>query len=280
MWPINMPGQTARDTYLMCINRIRCLPLKKRMEDLEEEVATAAKRYTDAARSAMLYTMRGADFTPESPQDARELMNTYTSRMAKERAPGRHVYDQLILARKRCPLCNHRDVSTLDHHLPKTRYPLLSVTPVNLIPACSDCNKTKSDVSPVTPGDQSLHPYFDNIDQDTWLKAEVVQGTPPALVFYADPSPHWTAGLSNRVRHHFELFGLANLYGSQAAAELAEIAYQLRQIHEDGGDQAVKAHLDLTALSRSRVNRNHWRSATYRALADSHWYYSGGFAFT
>ena len=79
------------------------------------------------------------------------------------------------------------------------------------------------------------------MDQDEWLKAEVVQGTPPALVFFADPPQHWPTDLADRVRHHFELFELADLYGSEAAAELAEIAYQLTQVHAAGGEQAVKS---------------------------------------
>jgi hypothetical protein len=280
MWPLPMPGYLARDTYLLCISRIPSGPLKERMDGLEDDVAAAADLYADAARKATLYTLDGADFTPDSPQDRREMINTYTNRMAHERAPGRPVYNALKLAAKRCPLCNHRDVSTLDHHLPKTVYSLHCVTPVNLIPACSDCNKIKSDTASATAADQTLHPYFDNVDQDTWLKAEVVQGTPPALVFSADPPRHWAAELVERVRHHFEVCGLADLYGSQAATELAGIAYQQAQIHKAGGEQAVKDHLDLTATSRGMANRNHWTTAAYRALADSDWYCSGGFTFT
>ena len=158
--------------------------------------------------------------------------------------------------------------------------PLLCVTPANLVPACSDCNKAKSDASFATAADQILHPYFDDVDQDPWLKAEVVQGPPPALVFFADPPQHWATDLAARVRHHFKAFGLADLYGSQAAAELAEIAYELAQVHEAGGEQAVKEHLELAAKSRGKVNRNHWRTAAYRALVGSSWYCSGGFAFT
>jgi hypothetical protein len=52
----------------------------------------------------------------------------------------------------------------------------------------------------------------------------------------------------------------------------------MTQFHEAAGEQAVKEELDLEAASRGRVNRNHWRTAAYRALADSSWYCSGGFA--
>jgi hypothetical protein len=280
MWPLPLPGQTARETYLLCISRIADEPIKQRMAGYEDIVALAAEIYEDEARDAALYTLGAADFSPLSPLDRSELIKVYTNRMVKEGAPGRPVYDALKLAAKRCPLCGHRSVTTLDHYLPKTLYTLLCVTPANLVPACSDCNKAKSDSSFFVAADQPLHPYFDNVDQDEWLKAEVVQDTPPALVFFADPPQHWRADLADRVRHHFEVFELAELYGSQAAAELAEIAYEMAQVHDAGGEQAVKEHLDLTAASRGMVNRNHWRTAAYRALAGSPWYCSGGFAFT
>lgn len=250
------------------------------MASYEDKVVSAAEAYLDKARDGAFYTLDSKDFTLPSPDDRCELIKVYTNRMAKEGAPGRPVYDALKLAAGRCPLCGHRPVTTLDHYLPKTLYPLLCVTPTNLVPACSDCNKAKSDNSFPAAADQPLHPYFDNADEDEWLKAEVVHGKPPALVFFANPPRHWTADLADRVRHHFEVFELAELYGSQAAAELAEIAYYLARVHDAGGEQAVKEYLDLIAASRAKVNRNHWRTATYRALAGSSWYRSGGFTFS
>jgi hypothetical protein len=280
MWSLPMPGYTARDTYLLCISRIRRPLVKTKVAGFEDAVADAAKRYIDEARAATLYTLKGADFAPKSRDDCDDIIKVYTDRMAREGAPGRPVYDALKLAAKRCPLCGHREVSTLDHHLPKTAFPLLCVAPANLIPACSDCNKGKSNALAATSATQTLHPYFDNINQDTWLKAEVVQETPPALMFSVDPPEHWTAALADRDRHHFDAFGLAELYGSQAAAELAEIAFQLERFHEAGGEDAVKEYLDLTATSRSMVGLNHWRPTAYRALSGSSWYCSGGFAST
>jgi hypothetical protein len=273
-----MPGRTARATYLQCISRVPEGPLRSKLKSYEDLVALAAELYDLEARDSTLYAMLGGEF-PESAEDRSDLAKVYTDRMAKISAPGRLDYDALKLAAKRCPLCGHRGVSTLDHYLPKTAFPLLCVTPANLVPACSDCNKMKSDGVPANAADQALHPYFDNVDQDTWLKAEVVQDKPPALIFRVDPPQHWATGLADRVQHHFKTFGLASLYGVEAASELAEKAYQLAQVHKAGGEQAVKEHLDMEAISRGKVNRNHWRTAAYRALADSSWYCSGGFDF-
>ena len=40
-------------------------------------------------------------------------------------------------------MCHTSEVDTLDHYLPKSKYPSLSINPLNLIPICNKCNKTK-----------------------------------------------------------------------------------------------------------------------------------------
>jgi hypothetical protein len=174
----------------------------------------------------------------------------------------------------RPPRCRH-----LDHHLPKVGYPFLSVTPTNLVPACSDCNKNKTGTSPATAEEQSLHPYFDNIDHDQWLSADVIEERPSSLRFFVDPSQGWSPSLTLRVRRHFDVFGLDALYGAQAATELAGIAYVLGAQFDAAGAEGVRTYVEGQAVSRSKVNLNHWTAATYRALSSSHWYCSGGFGF-
>ena len=58
---------------------------------------------------------------------------------------GRKYYDKIKAIPKysKCPFCGVGIVSTLDHYLPKTKYPTYALTPVNLIACCADCNKNK-----------------------------------------------------------------------------------------------------------------------------------------
>ncbi|MEV5205306.1 hypothetical protein [Streptomyces sp. NPDC053720] len=83
----------------------------------------------------------------------------------KKDHPARDVYEALKGGTDEglCPLCAHRDAETLDYQLPKSKYPLLSVVPVNLVPACHRCNANKSDADLKTASEQTLHPYFDDL---------------------------------------------------------------------------------------------------------------------
>ena len=134
----------------------------------------------------------------------------------------------------RCPLCVQRMVTTLDHHLLKAYYPVFSVNPLNLVPACADCNKAKLSNYHENPEEVPLHPYYDNIDGDRWLVAAVVQTAPAAMRFYVQPPGVWDPVLAEWLRRHFDELCLATLYGSEAAEELVNIRSQLVGLHGAG----------------------------------------------
>ena len=277
MWPLPLPNLTARETYQRCVPGIRP-PLGQRLAGLEEEVVDASARFETAANAAALHTLDQSSFRPTSPDLAAALPRVYTDRMAKVGRPGRMIYDKLKMAAVVCPLCGHREVTTLDHHLPKSSFPLLSVTPSNLIPCCSDCNRVKQSTVPELVEEQTLHPYFDYVDDEQWLAAEVLQGEPAALRFFVSPPQDWPDTLRARVIHHFETLDLADLYGAQGATELAGNAYVLQRFFDAGGAEAVRDYLQLKAESWSRRWRNHWKGAAYAALAASDWFCTAGCA--
>jgi hypothetical protein len=165
----------------------------------------------------------------------------------------------------------------LDHHLPKSRYPALAVAPLNLIPACMDCNKAKLERIPHSSAEETLHPYFDNVEDDEWLHAAVIQSVPAAVVFYPEPPAAWGAVMAARVVGHFSVFGLARLYGVQAAVELQNIRFHLGRLLTEAGPAGVRAHLIVVAQSCEQASVNSWQTAMYKALAASDWFVSGEF---
>jgi hypothetical protein len=126
--------------------------------------------------------------------------------------------------------------------------------------------------------DQTIHPYFDDVEQDTWLSAEVVMTTPAAVAFRVLPPATWSGELSTRVSNHFRLMGLSTLYSSHAAQELVNIRHLLEGMYQASGRDAVRDHLVARTASIMAVRRNSWQLATYRALSESDWYCDGGFA--
>lgn len=273
MWTVPIPTCPADVAYQTCISRVRNKDLKKRLESAREEIRRVDVSYRKAGteRDFSGLAVGNCGLTGVSPE---EMVRVYDGRMAAQGSPGRTIYDAIKLASPNglCPLCGQRVVATLDHYLPKSRYAALAVNPANLIPACSDCNKAKSDAM-----DDTLHPYYDNIEHDLWLRAELNETRPASVRFFVDPPASWTSAFAGRVERHFRTFGLNSLYAVHAAYEISGLQGRLSRISTSGGAVAIRTYLTEEAESRRGVYLNSWQVALYDCLAGSEWFCSGGF---
>lgn len=170
---------------------------------------------------------------------------------------------------QRCPICEHRDVYTLDHYLAKANQPGVAVTPVNLIPTCWPCNKEK-EKSGFSILPNPFHPYFDELGNERWLIAEM-QRDPLAAVFRVHRPERWSKALADRIETHFGLLALSELYSLQVANELAEQAECFTLIAKRNIDELSRT-LRETAASVEHARPNTWRAALYVALAECSWF--------
>lgn len=268
----------AGEVFELCISRVRNHALKARLEAIRPEITQAAADYDDAASTASLQNFPRLARIGTVTKD--ELMNVYSGRMAKEGQPGRDVYDKLMTAapRRECPLCGSGKVMTLDHHLPKSEYPVLAVLPTNLVPSCYWCQRSKKQSYPTTAEEQTLHPYYDDFELETWLRATVNTTSPASFTFYVDPPADWDAIVRERLTKHTEAFELFELFSINAASELVIIRHRLNELFLSGGADEVRRHLIAEAASRQAGRLNSWETAMYVAAASSDWFCDGGFA--
>lgn len=285
MRAIVAPIYDARTVYSACTSSISDVMLRARLNLVINSIAIAAQDYEQRAVAKQLYTIppnnnRNDDIVV-GIVTKRDLKDIYSVHMVGRAKPARVIYDQLlsIAPLGRCPFCGFGHASTLDHYLPKTKYPLVTVLPINLIPACKDCNTGKSATVAVAEGDQCLHPYFDHqhFITEQWLYAEVEQTTPANIQFYVVPPSHWDDASKKRVQSHFNNFKLAARYSVEASNQLACLRDTLVTYHEMLGVEGVKQHLAIEAGSNSRLHINSWQTAMFQALAASDWYCNGGF---
>jgi hypothetical protein len=200
--------------------------------------------------------------------------------MSSPKGVARGYYDQLRNAapNKKCPLCGVGTVAVLDHHLPKSKYPDLSVLPINLVPACHFCNDTKKARYPSDAGQQTLHPYFDQALIETqWVKATLNANMPVAVIYGTSPPATWSPTDRLRVQRHFDICGLGIVYSSNASDELAPLKLRLMNLFERGGPTTVQEHLKEGEASYA-TRPNSWQFALYQELSQNHWFVSGGFA--
>jgi hypothetical protein len=277
MRSLPLPTYNPGDVYLNCIEKVRNVDLKARLTAIRNLIVQASDEFGEKVTRGQLHTIIRETLIQGNVTSA-ELEGVY-DRMVRKESAGRRIYDKLIIASPLgiCPLCSHREVTQIDHYLPKSEYPRLSVVPINLVPSCSDCNKSKLTNFPRTPIEELLHPYFDNIENENWLRATITHSTPASFQFHATPPEHWDLLLSERVRFHFESLALNKLYSTQAAVELAQINFRLSQLYDTLGSGGVRQYLLEGAESRSHANMNSWQSAMYNAMTADNWFCDGGF---
>lgn len=204
-----------------------------------------------------------------------QFVKTYTDKFAKKAHPSRMYYDSIMITPRagRCPYCGQRPVSTLDHYLDKKKYPKLTVTPLNLLPVCSDCNKLKLSDKPTSPGDYYIHPYYDEIDKFEWLKAKVIYTSPLIIEFYVACDYSIEPNMRKRINYHFNKLNLKNLYTAEATNELNNKKHRLVQLFNDRGGLSVKNYLSEEFESYKKNNINSWQTAMFCILSHDEKFY-------
>ncbi len=276
MRKLNMPTCDACLSLETCISNLRDVALRSKLAAIKPAIIAAETVYKNCGPNGTFFTI-AEKTTVAGRVTVKEMEKLYKGTFSRKKSRARRIYDEIKTASGICPLCAQRDVSTLDHYLAQSRHPALTVTPVNLVPACSSCNKVKLNRQPSSAGEQTLHPYYDDVDDEPWLCARVIEDTPPAMVFFADPPNSWPDVKQERVRTHFRTFELSALYSTHAAAELVNIHLDLMRIAARGGDNDLRRHLAEQKESREAVARNSWQGAMYKALSESDWFCTEGY---
>ena len=279
---LSKPDIDPGEVYESCVSGVAVADLAARFNAATAEVLALADMYDDRAKTNELHLF------PSSPWGngaalilggltKDQLTALYTNHMAKRDQPGRSYYDQIMSLAPlgKCPFCGFGQVSTLDHFLSKARYPSFSVLPINLIPACTDCNKGKgSEV--LGGGNQIPHPYFEDsrIETDTWLYANVQETSPATAAFSATPPDNWSADLARRVVNYVRDLNLTSRFAVEAASELASLSDILSRFETS---QRIGEYLSLIAQAERLHRKNSWKAALYEALSGSAWYREGGY---
>ncbi|MEJ8819395.1 HNH endonuclease [Lacibacter sp. H407] len=270
MRQIKKPTITSRKVFEDCIDNVNDANFKLELTKSLNTIELAEKDFDEKKLKNETYLIARNTFV-NATVNATELKKIYSDRMVNKTNKGRNYYDQILVSAPsgRCPLCNQRIATTLDHYLPKSEYPMLSVCPLNLIPACSDCNKGKLINFPTTNDEETLHPYYDNIENVEWLKCNVIQIKPIIFNYYVDPPAGWSGLLKSRVIGHFKSFKLNPLYTTHALEEFENIKYQLEKLYNSGGAILLKEHLKDCYDSRYAINKNSWQTAFYFAILNN-----------
>ncbi|MGG5152321.1 HNH endonuclease [Alcaligenes aquatilis] len=263
------------------------------MDEVAREVFTASRPYIQAA--ARDFSAKSATWTwcdlPRARHGYKEdiiagdlskgdLMDLYDKNVIKSKGRPRDIYDQiLVTAQGQCPYCaGIGSARTLDHYLPKAKFPTLSVHPNNLVPACRDCNTDAGAGFPESQDLQPIHPYLDKdcFFLERWIHAEVIRCEPVVVRFFANPPVHWSDIDRQRARQHFTDCNLKDRFSNQVAAELSPLILQRKSSLAVFSPAQFEAHL-RTVAEDATLLLNGWKRTMYLALCENDWFCSADF---
>lgn len=271
-----MPSQAAPDVLATCIDGVADPALRLRMQAITAQLVADAANYDQLARVQSLHQVVRA---PNVGAVTRlELEALYSKQMSATNGAARVTYNALRNAAPngKCPLCGIGTVTVLDHHLPKARYPNLSVCPLNLVPACDFCNNAKRARFPTCAEEQTLHPYYDDYTQQQWIFAQLDVAGPPVLVFHVNAPADWPELTRLRAKRHFDVVKLGVNYTSNANDDLIPLRDHLTMIAATKGEVGVQAYL-AEEQARYAARLNCWQHVMYQTLAANPWFINGGY---
>ncbi|MBO9706700.1 MAG: HNH endonuclease [Caulobacter sp.] len=178
--------------------------------------------------------------------------------------------DVLAAARGICLLCNAAQPRTIDHLLPQSDYPALSIYAPNLIGACADCNRIKSNKCHDDPARQFVHPYFEPIPTDLpFLRAEVIADGVLSPQFEIVDHDGIDGELTARLRWQFAELQVNSFYRNEAVLFFQKRQYAWEEAAEAGWvGLATSLRGDLRSTVRA-FGVNYWESAFIQGLLDS-----------
>ena len=199
--------------------------------------------------------------------DEKEIEKVYDNKFAPKKSVGRKYYDAIMAnANGRCPICGGK-LKQLDHFLPKSKFPLLCVTPENLVPLCIDCNFGKG--KKFNPDYYSLpfNPYFDKMDEK-WLQCKVTFKKDNTFVveFINGYDKSKDINRWNKYEAHLKVYDLDETFKPKAVERLENCKSFHRGLLKKCGEEGLKESLIEERDSCEKNDVNSWSSALFREL--------------
>jgi len=276
MIKLEKPQISQEDIIDDCLSNMRDNnSLKKNILASKEEIIKESLIYDEKALEGELSTIK-VHSKLKTGATQNDMIKLYKTKFVPKQEMGRKYYSaiKLLAPNHRCPYCGQREVSTLDHYLPKVKYPTYAITPYNLVPSCSECNKTKLDDHCTRREDEIIHPYYDDFVSESWITASIIEQEPIAFEFAVLCPCHWDAVKKKRAQKHFEEFKLNELYKPYASEEFIACFRRIQRLYKRGGKELAIEDLKEQIEDRESIRLNTWQVAMTKALIENEWFWN------
>lgn len=173
-----------------------------------------------------------------------------------------YIRKELFTGISKCPFCSINEPSQLDHYMPQSKYPALSVLRLNLVPLCGICNQKKRDDS----YGNYVHPYYQQFPAGKmfFIAQITVKGKKISVQFDIDQRIITDVNLFNKLKKQIAVLDLDGRISKQVNCFLAELLSSIFNSNE---------HLENFLKNRlgyyeNNYKKNDWRCAVIRGMVN------------
>lgn len=257
MKQISPPAHSEPDNFKRFIKNKKEV-IKARLQSILNVLPVYYKAYFDSCPDCHL--IENEPFGERKTKDILYLYEAYTTAEIKK------YRNELFLLSLKCPYCCLNETQTLDHYLPKSKFPEYTLFSFNLIPVCYICN-SKYKKEKYRNGESRLfiHPYIDNINELEIYLAIINSSNGVIKLNYIIDLPDDTDNeLRVVINNHFESLELNSRFKKFGLDYISNMSDAFRIELENGTleDSISTKYIDCIAEN----GLNHWKSALLKAL--------------
>lgn len=247
---------------------------------IESQIQACYEQYEDAVSNGNVHLLNPHGFASTKKDKLQGLYSSdcnvaknVRSHHSRFTSTARRVYHN------KCPYCVLSEPNTLEHILPKGRYPEYAVHVFNLIPCCSKCNSHKGEAikDSRTGLPQTLNFYYHNPEEFQFLNVDCnldSNGNPQFLYRLAFPSDADPI-LSSIITNHFNRLHLIERYNEEVIRIYAATEPMIRGLCNGRNlADALNSISDYINKISSSYGINHYMLVLFNCLLTSSQYHT------
>ncbi|WP_139459177.1 HNH endonuclease [Aeromonas veronii] len=169
-----------------------------------------------------------------------------------------------------CPACGEPGKpTTLDHYLPQSLYPELSVVFENLTPMCDKCQRLKNNKILNDEGKKLfIHPYYDQIES-VYISLDIIPPYKHPQNFLAKVPDNITSPLREICERHIKELDFLNRFEDYCISEYSDLLVIISVERSEPERDSVRNIIKRFLRKAEIRSPNRWEAIFYRGILDN-----------
>lgn len=168
-----------------------------------------------------------------------------------------------------CQFCTLNTVNTLDHLLPKSKFPEFVVNIKNLIPCCSECNNYKNNSFSNNTNEKILNLYLDKLPNCQYLFVDI-KWNERKVKFFLENRFSIQSDLFIIITNHYTKLKLVERFILKSNEILSEFINHCKNFTPNyNKEKFIETQKTLINDNQNAYGKNHWKHVLQLALLEN-----------